>query len=140
MLMQLITGSGEERRAFVDQLKKRGDEKDRRVEQTVAEILQNVRENGDRAVRAYTEKFDGRAPEQTEVSRKELEDCLQSCDPKFRRRCKTPPVISGLHDGKSSKAGSPRGKTERSWASGCGGCTGWAFMYPAAPQRIPVPF
>ena len=43
MLMQLITGSGEERRAFVDQLKKRGDEKDRRVEQTVAEILQNVR-------------------------------------------------------------------------------------------------
>ena len=36
MLMQLITGSAEERRAFVDQLKKRGDEKDRRVEQTVA--------------------------------------------------------------------------------------------------------
>ena len=85
MLMQLITGSGEERRVFVDQLKKRGDEKDRRVEQTVAEILQNVRENGDSAVRAYTEKFDGRAPEQTEVSRKELEDCLQSCDPKFRQ-------------------------------------------------------
>ncbi len=85
MLMQLITGSAEERRAFVDQLKKRGDEKDRRVEQTVAEILQNVRENGDSAVRAYTEKFDGRAPEKTEVSRKELEDCLQSCDPKFRQ-------------------------------------------------------
>ena len=41
--------------------------------------------NGDSAVRAYTEKFDGRAPEQTEVSRKELEDCLQSCDPKFRQ-------------------------------------------------------
>ena len=47
--------------------------------------MQNVRENGDSAVRAYTEKFDGRAPEQTEVSRKELEDCLQSCDPKFRQ-------------------------------------------------------
>ena len=59
MLMQTITGSGEECRAFVQQLKKRSDEKDRKVEGIVSEILQNVRENGDKAVRAYTEKFDG---------------------------------------------------------------------------------
>ena len=53
MLMQLITGSAEERRAFVDQLKKRGDEKDRRVEQTVAEILQMCGKRRQRRARLY---------------------------------------------------------------------------------------
>ena len=83
MLMQTITGSGEECRAFVQQLKKRSDEKDRKVEGIVSEILQNVRENGDKAVRAYTEKFDGKAPENPEVTRDQMLALMQQCDPAF---------------------------------------------------------
>ena len=81
--MQTITGSGEECRAFVQQLKKRSDEKDRKVEGIVSEILQNVRENGDKAVRAYTEKFDGKAPENPEVTRDQMLALMQQCDPAF---------------------------------------------------------
>ena len=83
MLMQTITGSGEECRAFVQQLKKRSDEKDRKVEGIVSEILQNVRENGDKAVRVYTEKFDGKAPENPEVTREQMLALMQQCDPAF---------------------------------------------------------
>ena len=49
--------------AFIQSLKARVSENDRSVEDKVAEILKDVRDNGDEAVRRYTMKFDGWAPE-----------------------------------------------------------------------------
>ena len=46
----------------------------------VSEILDNVRENGDSAVRDYTVKFDGKAPEQAEISADDIDSLIACCD------------------------------------------------------------
>ena len=59
--------------AFIQSLKARVSENDRSVEDKVAEILKDVRDNGDEAVRRYTMKFDGWAPEKAEITKEEID-------------------------------------------------------------------
>lgn len=68
---------------FIQSLKDRVRENDRSVEDGVAAILRDVRDNGDRAVRAYSEKFDGWVPDSLEISMEEIERIMQECDPSF---------------------------------------------------------
>ncbi len=68
---------------FIQSLKDRVRENDRSVEDGVAVILRDVRDNGDRAVRAYSEKFDGWVPDSLEISMEEIERIMQDCDPSF---------------------------------------------------------
>lgn len=61
---------------------------ERNVEETdvsgvVAEILADVKKNGDEALRRYAEKFDGQAPECFEVSREEREAAISEVSPEF---------------------------------------------------------
>ena len=49
------------------------------VTDTVAEIIRNVRERGDAALREYTEKFDGARPESLTVTPEEMEEALSLC-------------------------------------------------------------
>ncbi len=53
------------------------------VEAIVANIIANVRENGDKALLAYNEKFDGCRLEQLLVSREEMEEALAAVEPEF---------------------------------------------------------
>ena len=56
------------------------------VADTVAEILRNVRERGDAALREYTERFDHAAPESLTVTPEEMREALEtirSTDPGF---------------------------------------------------------
>lgn len=69
--------------AFIQSLKARVSENDRRVEDSVAAILKNVRENGDAAVREYSVKFDGWVPEKLEISKEEIDRITADCDPEF---------------------------------------------------------
>ena len=55
------------------------------VADTVAEIIRNVRERGDEALREYTEKFDHAKPESLTVTPEEMKDALASVDPDFIR-------------------------------------------------------
>ena len=55
------------------------------VTDTVAEILRNVRERGDEALREYTEKFDHAKPESLTVTPEEMQEALDSVDPEFLR-------------------------------------------------------
>ena len=68
---------------FIQSLKDRVRENDRSVEDGVAAILRDVRDNGDCAVRAYSEKFDGWVPDALEISMEEIERIMQDCDPGF---------------------------------------------------------
>ena len=43
----------------------------------------NVRENGDAAVKEYTERFDGKAPERAEISEDEIDGIIAKCDEKY---------------------------------------------------------
>ena len=47
---------------------------------TVRQVLADVREKGDEAVRAYTEKWDGFAPENFRVTKEEVEEAVASLD------------------------------------------------------------
>jgi len=49
--------------------------------QTVREVLQAVKEKGDEAVRFYSEKWDGFAPENLKVSKEEIELAVKNFDP-----------------------------------------------------------
>ncbi len=53
------------------------------VADIVAEILQNVRQNGDKALLAYTEKFDGARLERLIVTPEELDEAVASVEPRF---------------------------------------------------------
>ncbi len=53
--------------------------------ETVAEIIRNVRERGDEALREYTEKFDRAKPESLTVTDAEMKEALDGMDPEFLR-------------------------------------------------------
>lgn len=55
------------------------------VEDIVAAIIADVRKNGDRALLAYTEKFDKAKLESLEVTKEEIEAAYASVEPAFRR-------------------------------------------------------
>ena len=55
------------------------------VTDTVAEILRNVRERGDEALREYTEKFDHTQLESLVVTEEEMREALDEVDPDFLR-------------------------------------------------------
>jgi sulfopropanediol 3-dehydrogenase len=55
------------------------------VESLVAEIIANVRENGDKAVREYSAKFDKAELESFEVTPEEREQALAELDPQTRK-------------------------------------------------------
>lgn len=68
---------------LINKLKLRSGEIDKKVNLAVSEIIDNVRANGDNAVLEYTIKFDGKAPEQIEVSKEEIKNSIDICDKDF---------------------------------------------------------
>lgn len=68
---------------LINKLKLRSGEIDKKVNLAVSEIIENVRANGDDAVLEYTIKFDGKAPEQIEVSSEEIKKSIDICDKGF---------------------------------------------------------
>ncbi|HHV32560.1 MAG TPA: histidinol dehydrogenase [Clostridiales bacterium] len=82
-MISMVTKGGESGREWIRQLKQRSESSSRAVDAAVEEILENVRKNGDEAVRSYTLKFDGAVPERLEISRDELRQLVQQCDLDF---------------------------------------------------------
>lgn len=82
-MITTVTADGTREYEFIELLKKRAQNSDKNVVPVVSEIIENVRENGDNAVRDYTIKFDGKAPEKAEISVDEIDDIIAKCDEKF---------------------------------------------------------
>ena len=74
---------GKDEVEFFKQLEKRSGETNKKVTAVVNEIIETVREGGDNAVKAYTEKFDGKLPEYYEVPRDVINDALTEADQDF---------------------------------------------------------
>ena len=55
------------------------------VSDTVADIIRNVRERGDTALKEYTERFDGAKLDRLQVTPEEMEEALKKVDPQFLR-------------------------------------------------------
>ena len=75
--------NGKDEVEFFKQLEKRSGETNNKVTAVVNEIIETVREGGDNAVKAYTEKFDGKLPEYYEVPRDVINDALTEADQDF---------------------------------------------------------
>ena len=82
-MIQVIKEGGSIGRDFIQQLKQRSENSNRQVDAAVAEIIENVRKNGDKAVYEYTLRFDGSMPEHIEIGKEEMQELTKRCDPEF---------------------------------------------------------
>lgn len=81
--MKKIYANGKDEVAFLDELNKRAGETNKKVTETVSAIIEDVKENGDDAVKKYTLKFDGNLPQYYEVPREVINDALTEADTDF---------------------------------------------------------
>lgn len=81
--MKKIYANGTDEYKFFADLDKRNGETNKKVAQVVSEIIDDVKQNGDKAVLAYTEKFDGKLPNYYEVPREVINDALTEADLDF---------------------------------------------------------
>ncbi len=81
--MRKIYADGVADVAFLEELSKRAGETNKKVTETVTAIIEDVKENGDNAVKNYTLKFDGNLPQYYEVPRDVINDALTEADPDF---------------------------------------------------------
>ncbi len=82
-MITTVIADGKKEYEFIEFLKKRAQNSDKNVIPAVSEIIDNVRENGDDAVREYTIRFDGKAPENAEIGSDEIDEIIKSCDPEY---------------------------------------------------------
>ena len=79
-MIACVKADGTAERELIRQLWERSGEVDKKVTASVTEIIEAVRSRGDEAVREFTIRFDGKAPEQSVIGKKELKAFLQLCD------------------------------------------------------------
>ncbi len=82
-MIRKIIANGTDEVAFLKEVEKRNGETDKKVTEIVSEIIDNVKENGDKAVQDYTLKFDGKLPEYYEVPLDVIHDALNDADEEF---------------------------------------------------------
>lgn len=81
--MRILEGK-QAREYAMEKLIERGAARDPKLERTVARIVSDIRDGGERKLRAYAEKFDGLAKKQSlRVSEKELQEALHAVSPDF---------------------------------------------------------
>ena len=79
-MIKKVMADGKAEYKFISELKARCENNDRDVTDVVSGILADVKENGDKAVAAYTLKFDGSMPDKAEISAEDLEKYAAECD------------------------------------------------------------
>ena len=82
-MISITIADGSAEKTLLNSLRQRSGETDKKVTASVTEILENVKARGDEAVKEYTLKFDGRCPEQIEVTRAQMEQAVADADPRF---------------------------------------------------------
>lgn len=82
-MITTVTADGKKEYEFIELLKKRAQNSDKDVIPIVSEIIDNVSRNGDKAVKEYTIKFDGKAPQKAEISLSEIDELISKCDKEY---------------------------------------------------------
>jgi len=82
-MISVVKEGGNFGRDFINQLKLRSEKSNKSVDAAVADIIANIRENGDNAVREYTLRFDGSIPEKIEITKQEMQELSEQCEPDF---------------------------------------------------------
>ena len=79
-MITTVVANGQDEYKFIEALKERSNSGAKDVSDIVSDILNNVKQNGDKAVYDYTVKFDGKAPESVEISHDEIDEIISTCD------------------------------------------------------------
>ena len=104
-MIPITHADGRAEQKLLRQLKARSGEVDRKVTAAVTAILDNVRQNGDRAVENYTLQFDGQMPEHILVERPEMEARSTSAIPSSSMpSIRRPPTSAIFTSGRSGRA------------------------------------
>lgn len=82
-MLRKIIANGTDEKNFLKEVEARNSETDKKVSEIVAEIADTVKKGGDKAVKDYTLKFDGKLPEYYEVPRDVINDALSEADEAF---------------------------------------------------------
>ncbi len=82
-MIRKIIADGNAEVQFLKEVEKRNGETDKKVSEIVSEIIDNVKEKGDKAVKDYTLKFDGKLPEYYEVPLDVIHDAMTNADEAF---------------------------------------------------------
>ncbi|MDR1565045.1 MAG: histidinol dehydrogenase [Oscillospiraceae bacterium] len=82
-MISYVRANGKDEFELINTLKARGGEVDTRVTAAVDEIILNVRQRGDEAVKEYTLKFDKGVPEKLRLSKEEIAEYAKSCSPEL---------------------------------------------------------
>ncbi len=82
-MIKIIQADGQEEKAFLKELRTRDGETDKQVTQAVSDIIADVRENGDKAVDKYSQKFDGFIPEKRVLDKDDLKAAADGCDKEY---------------------------------------------------------
>lgn len=75
--MRTVIANGRDEYTLLETMRGRSAAIDRDVTGAVEEIIRNVRERGDAAVKAYTERFDGAAPENFELTSSQIDEAYR---------------------------------------------------------------
>lgn len=82
--MKITKANGKAEYALIENLKKRAGETDEKIVEIVTTILNEVKKNGDDAVREYTVLFDGGLPKKSVIEKDELQSYLDKVDDDFK--------------------------------------------------------
>ena len=82
--MKITKANGKAEYALIENLKKRAGETDEKIVEIVTTILNEVKKNGDDAVREYTVRFDGGLPKKPVIEKDELQSYLDKVDDDFK--------------------------------------------------------
>lgn len=82
-MINIVKADGTAEVEFLAKLRERNNNTNKDVTAIVSDIIENVRTHGDEAVKEYTIKFDGKAPEMFEVPKDEIFAASANCDPEF---------------------------------------------------------
>lgn len=82
-MLRKVYANGTDEKNFLKEVEKRNGEKDKKVGEIVSEIIETVKNGGDKAVKDYTLKFDGKLPQYYEVPRDVINDALTEADTEF---------------------------------------------------------
>ena len=82
--MKITKANGKAEYALIENLKKRAGETDEKIVEIVTTILNEVKKNGDDAVREYTVRFDGGLPKKSVIEKDEFQSYLDKVDDDFK--------------------------------------------------------
>lgn len=82
-MISYIKADGKAEKELIAQLEARSGETSKKVTESVTEIIEAVRLEGDAALDRYTKLFDGSLPEKLEVTKEEIEAAVNSVAPEF---------------------------------------------------------